>query len=72
MDDLVLAGTLAVTGFYASVLLIIGGLLYVFFSLWNAWIAGKTGLAILGMLVIIFAVLGYISAGLWLRRTGCI
>jgi hypothetical protein len=72
MDDLVRTGTIAVAGIYTAVILIIAGLLYVILWLWDAWMAGETGIFLLGITVLILIGLGYVVTGIWLRKIECI
>lgn len=70
MDDLVLAGVLAITGLYAAAVLAVAAAGMVFMELFAAFAAGEPGRAavILGVVFLFFA--AYDGAGFWLQRTG--
>lgn len=70
MDDLILAGTFAVTGLYAAAILIVAALIFTGLEIYGAAAAGDVGrfAAILGIVLLLLT--AYAGCGLWLQKSG--
>ena len=70
MDDLILAGALAVTGLYASAVVAVAVVVFTFMELYGATAAGDVGrvAVIIGIVVLFLA--AYAGTGLWLQKSG--
>jgi hypothetical protein len=70
MDDLILAGALAVSGLYAATVLMVAALIFTGLEILNAAAAGDAG-RIAAILVIVLLFLGaYAGTGHWLQKSG--
>jgi len=70
MDDLILAGVLAVTGLYAAAVLAVAAVAFTILELFNAVGAGNSirFAAIAGIILLFLA--AYAGCGLWLQESG--
>jgi hypothetical protein len=72
MDDLVLTGTLALIGFFAAIIAGILAVLFFFFWLWSAAVAGDFRSILLSILALFVAGCAYTGAGCYLFARGWI
>jgi hypothetical protein len=70
MDDLILAGALALIGLYAAAVLAVTAVIVMFVELSGAAVDGDSArcMAILGIVLLFLA--AYAGAGLWLQKSG--
>jgi hypothetical protein len=70
MDELIAVGTAGLLGLVLTLLLALGGILWISGMVWSAWYSGNwQGVSWVAAALLIFA-LGYAGTGFWLRKTG--
>jgi hypothetical protein len=70
MDDLVLAGTIAIIVLNTAIILTAAGVICIFLQFWQLAVQGNTG-QVTAIFTGVFIILtAYTGAGLWLQKSG--
>lgn len=70
VDDLVLTGTIALIGLFATVMLVVAGIIFLLLQVWQAAAEGNAGRVAAVLAVVLILVSAYAGTGLWLQKSG--
>jgi hypothetical protein len=70
MDDLILAGTLAIAVLYAAAILVVSASFFALAELYRAVVTGDAGHFTAILVIVLLLLTAYAGTGLWLRKSG--